>query len=208
MTFAAAFMYAQAQEAETAAPVAQLDSLTANAEGEQVQVAYRKVNQNDLLGGVSFVNVEKLMEKNYIGSYSLTDMQSYVSGWNGSNLWGMDSYLVLVDGVPRDANNVLPSEIAQISFLKGAQAVVLYGSRAADGVIYITTKRGQAGKTRIDVRGNTGFHVPISYPEYLGAAEYMTLYNEARLNDGLDRPTRTPRSITRRTRPILSVTRT
>ena len=83
MTFAAAFMYAQAQEAETAAPVAQLDSLTANAEGEQVQVAYRKVNQNDLLGGVSFVNVEKLMEKNYIGSYSLTDMQSYVSGWNG-----------------------------------------------------------------------------------------------------------------------------
>ena len=54
MTFAAAFMYAQAQEAETAAPVAQLDSLTANAEGEQVQVAYRKVNQNDLLGGVSF----------------------------------------------------------------------------------------------------------------------------------------------------------
>ncbi len=194
MTFAAAFMYAQAQEAETAAPVAQLDSLTANAEGEQVQVAYRKVNQNDLLGGVSFVNVEKLMEKNYIGSYSLTDMQSYVSGWNGSNLWGMDSYLVLVDGVPRDANNVLPSEIAQISFLKGAQAVVLYGSRAADGVIYITTKRGQAGKTRIDVRGNTGFHVPISYPEYLGAAEYMTLYNEARLNDGLD-PTYTDAQI-------------
>ena len=194
MTFAAAFMYAQAQEAETAAPVAQLDSLTANAEGEQVQVAYRKVNQNDLLGGVSFVNVEKLMEKNYIGSYSLTDMQSYVSGWNGSNLWGMDSYLVLVDGVPRDANNVLPSEIAQISFLKGAQAVVLYGSRAADGVIYITTKRGQAGKTRIDVRGNTGFHVPVSYPEYLGAAEYMTLYNEARLNDGLD-PTYTDAQI-------------
>lgn len=83
-----------------------------------------------------------------------------VSGWNGSSLWGMDSYLVLVDGVPRDANNVMPSEIQDITFLKGASAVVLYGSRAAKGVIYITTKRGKVGDTRIDVRGNTGFLYP------------------------------------------------
>lgn len=63
-----------------------------------------------------------------------------------NSLWGMDGdnagYLVLVDGVPRDADNVMPSEIAQISFLKGAQAVVLYGSKAAKGAIVITTKRG------------------------------------------------------------------
>lgn len=182
-----------AQETVPTGQEAFLDSLTATNEGEMVQVAYRKVNQNDLLGGVSFVNVEKLMDKNYI-TYSLTDMQNYVGGWNGNSLWGMDSYLCLVDGVPRDANNVMPSEIEQISFLKGAAAVVLYGSRAADGVICITTKRGKEGKTRIDVRGNTGFHVPISYPKYLGAAEYMTLYNEARANDGLD-PAYTPEQI-------------
>lgn len=182
-----------AQETVPTGQEAFLDSLTATNEGEMVQVAYRKVNQNDLLGGVSFVNVEKLMDKNYI-TYSLTDMQNYVGGWNGNSLWGMDSYLCLVDGVPRDANNVMPSEIEQISFLKGAAAVVLYGSRAADGVICITTKRGKEGKTRIDVRGNSGFHVPISYPKYLGAAEYMTLYNEARANDGLD-PAYTPEQI-------------
>lgn len=123
-----------AQETVPTGQEAFLDSLTATNEGEMVQVAYRKVNQNDLLGGVSFVNVEKLMDKNYI-TYSLTDMQNYVGGWNGNSLWGMDSYLCLVDGVPRDANNVMPSEIEQISFLKGAAAVVLYGSRAADGVI-------------------------------------------------------------------------
>lgn len=153
-----------------------------------VQVAFRKVAQQDLLGGVSVVNVEELTKKNY-NTYSLENMQGYIGGWNGSSLWAMDSenagYLVLVDGIPREANNVLPSEIDQITFLKGAQAVVLYGSRAAKGVIYITTKRGKVEDLRVSVRANTGFHVSKSYPEYLGSAEYMTLYNEARKNDGL-----------------------
>lgn len=191
MALAASSLCGFAQETAPAGQEAFLDLL--ETDGEMVQVAYRKVNENNLLGGVSFVNVEELMEKNYI-TYSLTDMQNYVGGWNGNSLWGMDSYLCLVDGVPRDANNVMPSEIEQITFLKGAAAVVLYGSQAADGVICITTKRGKVGKTRIDVRGNTGFHVPISYPKYLGAAEYMTLYNEARANDGLD-PTYTAEQI-------------
>lgn len=97
-------------------------------------MAYRKVNKNDLLGGVSSVNVEELLKKNNF-TYSLDNMQSMVNGWNGNSLWGMDSYLVLVDGVPRDANNVMPSEIKDITFLKGASAVVLYGSRAAKGHI-------------------------------------------------------------------------
>lgn len=149
-----------------------------------VQVAYRKIPQSDLLGGVSVVNMEDLMKKNY-NTYSLDNMQGYVGGWNGNSLRGMDGYLVLVDGVPRDANNVQPSEIEQISFLKGAQAVALYGSRAAKGVIYITTKRGKIGELSVSVRANTGFNVSKGYPEYLGSAEYMTLYNEARANDGL-----------------------
>lgn len=184
MALAASSLCVGAQNLTSEYPAAGSDSL-ATAEDDLVQVAYRKVNKNDLLGGVSSVNVEELMKKNYF-TYSLSDMQGLVNGWNGSSLWGMDSYLVLVDGVPRDANNVMPSEIKDITFLKGASAVVLYGSRAAKGVIYITTKRGQIGDTRVDVRANTGFHVPISYPNYLGAAEYMTLYNEARVNDGMD----------------------
>lgn len=148
-------LYVGAQNLPSELLDASSDSLSV-AEEELVQVAYRKVNKKDLLGGVSSVNVEELMKKDYF-TYSLDGMENMVSGWNGSSLWGMDSYLVLVDGVPRDANNVMPSEIKDITFLKGASAVVLYGSRAAKGVIYITTKRGKEGDTRIDVRGNTGF---------------------------------------------------
>ena len=170
----------EVQRAKKEVPVLIEDSLD---NSKLVQVAYRQVAENDLMGGVSSVNVEDLMKKNYF-TYSLDNMQAYTGGYNG-NMWGMDGAMVLVDGVPRDANNVLPTEIQDISFLKSASAVALYGSRAAKGVIYITTKRGKAIGKQISVRANTGIYVPKSYPEYLGSAEYMTLYNEARANDGL-----------------------
>ena len=160
------------------------ETLSLNNADSLVQVAFRKVDQKNLLGSVSVVNYNELTKRNY-NTYSMDNMQGYVGGWNGASLWGMDSYLVLVDGVPRDANNVLPTEIEQISFLKGASAVVLYGSRAAKGVVYITTKRGKAEPLKVSARVNTGFNVHKSYPRYLGSAEYMTLYNEARENDGL-----------------------
>ena len=154
----------------------------------QVQVAYRKVAADDLIGSVAVLDYEELTEKNY-NTYSLDNMQAYVSGFNGNSLWGMDAdnnqgYLVLIDGVPRAANNILPTEISQITFLKSAQAVVLYGSRAAKGAILITTKRGTNDGLKVDVRANTGVHVAKAYPEYLGSAEYMTYYNEALANDG------------------------
>lgn len=160
-----------------------VDSLN-NGKDSLVQVAYQKVASSDLPGGVSMINVRELIKKNYY-TYSLDNMEGYVGGWNGNSLWGMDSYLVLVDGIPRDASSVLPEEIEQITFLKGASAVVLYGSRAAKGVIYISTKKGKAEPFKINARANTGFHVSKRYPKYLGSAEYMSLYNEARENDGL-----------------------
>ena len=166
-----------------------------------VNVAFRKVAAEDVLGGVSSLNYRELMKKNY-NTYSLDNMQGYVAGFNGNGMWGLEGssefskngddvnipngMLVLIDGVPRAANNVKPDEIEEITFLKGAQAVVLYGSRAAKGVMLITTKRGQVTEgLKINVRANTGWNVAKSYPEYLGSAEYMTLYNEARVNDGL-----------------------
>lgn len=153
-------------------------------DAKPVQVAFRQVDQQDLTGAVSSVDVEDLLKKNYF-TYSLDGMDGLAPGFNGNSIWGMGSYLLLVDGFPREAGNVLPTEIEQISFLKGVNAVALYGSRAAKGVIYITTKRGKANDRRIDVRTNAGLHVPKAYPQYLGSAEYMTLYNEARRNDGL-----------------------
>jgi TonB-linked SusC/RagA family outer membrane protein len=92
---------------------------------------------------------------------------------------------VLVDGVPRSLADVTSIEIDQISFLKGANAVVLYGSRAANGVILITTKRGKIGDIKTRVRVNGGINVPKSLPDFLGSAEYMTYYNQASQNDGL-----------------------
>jgi TonB-linked SusC/RagA family outer membrane protein len=148
-----------------------------------VQVAFRKVAPGNILGGVSVVNLEEITNKNY-NVYSLDNLQGYIGGWNGSSIWGMSGVLILVDGVPRDADNVVPSEIEQITFLKGANAVALYGTYAAKGVIYITTKRGAQGPLKVNVRANTGYYVAKSFPKYLSAAEYMTLYNEARVNDG------------------------
>lgn len=172
--------------------VAENETDSLNAADPLVQVAFRKVAQSDLLGGVSVVNMAEAIKKDYNTDLnSLDNMEGYIGGWNGNSLWGMDGdnagYLVLIDGVPRAANNVSPSEIEQITFLKSAAAVVLYGSRAAKGAIYITTKRGKIqDKLQVDVRANTGFYVPKSYPKYLGSAEYMSLYNEALQNDGLD----------------------
>lgn len=159
-----------------------IDSLATS--NEEVQVAFRKVAEGNILGGVSVVNVEELTKKNY-NTYSIDNMQGYIGGWNGNSLWAMDEYLAMVDGVPRDLNNVKPDEIETITFLKGAQAVVLYGSRAAKGVVLVTTKRGKISPLKVDVRANTGWSVLKAYPEYLGSAEYMTLYNEALANDGL-----------------------
>ena len=127
--------------------------------------------------------MKEMSEKAYT-SNSFGFVDNVVGGFNG-NIWGNTEYLVIVDGMVRDANNVLPHEIDQITLLKGASAVVLYGPRAAKGVISITTKRGEIGDLRINIHANTGFYTPKSYPKYLGSAEYMTLYNEARANDGL-----------------------
>ncbi len=160
---------------------------------KKVHVAYRDVDADHLLGGISYVDMEELSKKDYTQS-SLEDMMGLIGGWNGNNLWGMDNDrldnndnsnlpLVIIDGVKRPSNNVLPSEIEQITFLKGAQAVVLYGAKGAKGAILITTKRGKVDGLEITANANTGWHFAKEFPEYLGSAEYMTLYNEANAND-------------------------
>lgn len=148
-----------------------------------VNVAFRAVDKQDLLGGISVIDMKELQDKAY-SSYSLDYIDNVVGGFNG-NIWGNDDYLVVVDGMVRDANNVLPTEIDQITLLKGASAVVLYGPRAAKGVLQITTKRGKLGDLRINAHANGGLYVPKVFPKYLGSAEYMSILNQARANDGL-----------------------
>lgn len=186
---AASTMIANAQTEAISTP----DTVQAK---KKVHVAFRDKDADQLLGGVSYVDMEELLKKDYTMS-SLEDLNALVGGWNGNNLWGMDNDrldnndngnlpVVIIDGVKRPSNNVLPSEIEQVTFLKGAQAVVLYGAKAAKGAILITTKRGKVDGLQITANANTGFHVAKQFPEYLGSAQYMTLYNEARNNDQLD----------------------
>jgi len=160
-----------------------LKQITLIKEDLVVPVAYRKAVEDDLLGGVSSVNYKSIFEKNFSTS-GFDGLEAFAAGFNG-NIWAMNSYLVLIDGVPRNIDNIMPSEIDQITVLKSAAAVALYGSRGAKGVILITTKRGDGNGQQIKVRGNAGINFPKSYPKYLGSAEYMTLYNEALANDGL-----------------------
>ena len=160
--------------------VAQTD---AESDSTLVNVAFRTVDKQDMMGGISVIDMKELQDKAY-SSYSLDYVDNVVGGFNG-NIWGNTEYLVVVDGMVRDANNVLPTEIDQITLLKGASAVVLYGPRAAKGVLQITTKRGKTGDLRINVHANGGLFTPKSYPKYMGSAEYMSFYNQARLNDGL-----------------------
>lgn len=147
-----------------------------------VNVAFGTVTEEDLTHAVSTVHTSELLKK-VNSNNSLVGLESLVGGYTG-NVWGQ-SALVLVDGVPRSASNVRASEVESITVLKDAAAVVLYGSRAAKGVILITTKRGKEEPMKIDVRANAGINVPKSYPKYLDADCYMTLYNEACRNDGI-----------------------
>lgn len=173
-----------ADSAKVTSDAAVIQAVGATGDTTLVNLPFRKTEKRDLMGGVSTVNVQELQNKNYM-TYSLDNMQSLVSGWTGE-LWHQGEALILVDGVPRDASNVHPDEIADITFLKSAQAVVLYGSRASNGAVLITTKRGTKDGLHVTVDGNATCYVPKRYPKYLGSEQYMTLYNEARINDGLE----------------------
>lgn len=155
------------------------------ADSSMINVAFGKVAKTDLMGGVSQVNVQERLKKDY-SSYSLNNLQSLIGGYNG-NIWGQ-APLVLVDGAPRSASDINATEVEEITMLKGASAVALYGSKGAKGVILINTKRGKIQPLTIEARANTGLYVPKRYGEFLGAAEYMSLYNEALLNDDPTQP--------------------
>lgn len=147
-----------------------------------VNVAFGTMAQEDLTYAISSLNTSELLKK-VNSDNSLVGLDSYVGGYTG-NIWGQEA-LVLVDGVPRSASNIRASEVESVTVLKDAAAVVLYGSRASKGVILITTKRGKEEPMKIDVRANAGINIPKSYPKYLDADCYMTLYNEACRNDGI-----------------------
>lgn len=106
---------------------------------------------------------------------------SYVSSLQ---IRGMGSPLYVIDGVTRDhMNRIDPNDIESISILKDASAAI-YGVRAANGVVLITTKKGKRGRTEFEYSGSVGWQQASGLPKTGDAISYMTLINEDDINNG------------------------
>lgn len=136
--------------------------------------------------------VSSITTKDHIVFDNTQWIRDYIDGLltgvrGSSNIRGLDNALFVIDGIiGRNPDLLNMDEVDQITVLKDASAIALYGSQAKNGVIVINTKRGGKNKKIANVNIRTGVKKPISLPKYLHAVEYMELYNEARLNDGLD----------------------
>jgi TonB-linked SusC/RagA family outer membrane protein len=170
-----------------AAPGLEKIMLEKDSTGQLINVAYKKIDKRDLPGAISVLNPPEYINTDY--NLSVTEgLTGRIAGllWS-DNIWGLEDALVMIDGVPRNYSDIRLDEVEQITVLKGVNAVALYGSHAAKGVILITSKRGEPYGRKINVRASAGLASPKLFPEYLGSAEYMTLYNEARMNDGFQK---------------------
>ena len=98
----------------------------------------------------------------------------------GSN----SSPLILIDGMEGDMNSINPNDIESISVLKDAASAAIYGSRAAFGVILITTKSGHSGRTNVNYSTNVRFTTPTSLPTMMDSYQFAQYFNRAALNQG------------------------
>lgn len=168
---------------------------------ELVVVGYSTQKKSSLVSSVSTVSGEDLrfggrnLTNNLQGQVSgiISFQRSGEPGYDNATFWirgistynGVQNPLVLVDGVPRNFNDVDPNEIATFNVLKDAAATAVFGAEGANGVILVTTKRGRIQRTQITYRGEGSFLSPFRMPEFMNATEFMQTYNEALRNDGL-----------------------
>lgn len=95
--------------------------------------------------------------------------------------------LVLIDGVEGKLSDLNPNNIENVSVLKDAASASIYGARAANGVVLVTTKQGLEGKLQVQYDFNYGIYKPTKLFKLItNSAEYMELFNEARINSGLN----------------------
>ena len=94
--------------------------------------------------------------------------------------------LILVDGIPTESfNDIDPNVVENISVLKDASSAAIYGARAANGVVLVTTKTAKSDELQVSYNGYAGIQVPTEFPEYVNSWEYAELLNEANTNDDL-----------------------
>lgn len=102
----------------------------------------------------------------------------------GLNTMNNNDPLVIIDGIEGSLANLNPSDIEQISILKDASSTAIYGSRASNGVVLVTTKKGKSGKVEISYDFMYGVQQPTSLPKIADSWIYAELYNEAAVNSG------------------------
>lgn len=118
------------------------------------------------------------------GQPGADEAQLFVRGV-GTLEQGNASPLIMVDGVERSFSQLDANEIADITVLKDASATAVYGIRGANGVILVTTRRGEKGKARIGVSTSFGLQTPIRLPEFTDSYTYASTHRNAQLMDGV-----------------------
>lgn len=165
---------------------------------ELVVVGYGTMKKKDLTGAMSALKGDDLASRRT--TQLSTALQGATSGVlvtrdnsapgatasiriRGVTTIGETSPLVIVDGVPGDINQVNPEDVENISVLKDAASASIYGSRAAAGVIVITTKRAKADDLSLSYNFEYGWEMPTELPKYVGAQRFLEMTNETRYND-------------------------
>lgn len=167
---------------------------------EVVVIGYGAVKKSDLTSSIATVKGEDVTQT--VTGNAMDALQGKVNGVQITSGGGPGATpkvlirgvttvngtdpLYVVDGMPISGNiNFLNSnDIASMEVLKDASAAAIYGTRASNGVILITTKKGRAGKTNINFNASVGFQT-VAKPNIAGAAEYKEVYNTRYTNDGL-----------------------
>lgn len=163
---------------------------------EVVVVGYGAVKKSDLTGAVASVSTKDLLKS--AKTDAVGAMQGVLPGvqiqrsnnkpggeYNilirGLNtISGSTAPLIVVDGVPgASLSNLNPDDIEKIDILKDASSTAIYGSRATNGVVMVTTKRGKSGKVKVDYSGYAGFRQYTNMPDMMSGEEYVQLAREA-----------------------------
>ena len=117
------------------------------------------------------------------GRYADQNPTFYIRGLQSLN--GLNSPLIMVDGIERDINSIAPEEVENVYILKDAAAVALYGYKGINGAVNIVTKRGKYNTRSIKVSYDHLFTSLANKPKFVDGYTYGLAINEARINDGL-----------------------
>lgn len=165
---------------------------------EVVVVGYGTVQKKDLTGAVSTIIGKDIAERQSVRvSQALQGAVAGVMVTRGSGApdasstikirgvttIGDSNPLVIIDGIPGTLDWVNPNDVESISVLKDAASASIYGSRAASGVIVVTTKRSKSGQLSLDYNTEFGIDKPTRIAKYADAATYMRIHNELKWND-------------------------